>query len=305
MHIRWTGPEDVTGEMITVMNSTGPSAFALATAVERHRADGVDLGDSAGGGSADGAWWSGTVHDGWDIGGNANGGYLLAIAARALCELTGRPDPITITAHYLAPGRPGPVSVRAAVVKQGKRFTTVSATMEGADGRPMLQILAGMGDLGAAGEDHPTLLKGAPPDLPDHDVCRRREPGDSMPVGLMNHLDVRLHPDHIGFMEGRATGEGEIAGWFSFRDGSPIDSIGMLLAADALPPAVFNLDLQPGWVPTVELTVHLRSRAVPGPLRTRFRTRFVNGGMLEEDGEVWDTAGNLVALSRQLALLPR
>jgi hypothetical protein len=68
---------------------------------------------------------------------------------------------------------------------------------------------------------------------------------------------------------------------------------------------VFNLDMPPGWVPTVELTVHVRAVPTPGPLRCVFRTRFVHGGMFEEDGEVWDSSGTLVALSRQLALLPR
>jgi hypothetical protein len=40
-------------------------------------------------------------------------------------------------------------------------------------------------------------------------------------------------------------------------------------------------------------------------MRCRFSTRFVSGGFLEEDGEVWDAAGALVAQSRQLALVPR
>jgi len=58
-------------------------------------------------------------------------------------------------------------------------------------------------------------------------------------------------------------------------------------------------------VPTVELTVHVRGIPAPGPLQCRFSTRFVQGDSFEEDGEVWDSAGRLVALSRQLALLAR
>lgn len=47
------------------------------------------------------------VQEGWDIAGNANGGYLLSIAARALADAAGYPHPASITSHYLAPGRPG------------------------------------------------------------------------------------------------------------------------------------------------------------------------------------------------------
>ena len=78
--------------------------------------------------------WQGEIRPGWDIGGNANGGYLLAIGARALLAATGRTDPVTVTAHYLAPGRPGPVSVETRVLKEGRRFTDAFALLEaGAD----------------------------------------------------------------------------------------------------------------------------------------------------------------------------
>jgi hypothetical protein len=40
-------------------------------------------------------------------------------------------------------------------------------------------------------------------------------------------------------------------------------------------------------------------------LRCSFRTRFVTGGYLEADGELWDADDVLVGLSRQPALVPR
>jgi acyl-CoA thioesterase len=79
----------------------------------------------------------------------------------------------------------------------------------------------------------------------------------------------------------------------------------VVLAADAFPPAIFNAELGLGWTPTVELSVQVRNPSPSGWLACRYATKFVTDGMLEEDGELWDEAGNLVALSRQLALLPR
>lgn len=84
-----------------------------------------------------------------------------------------------------------------------------------------------------------------------------------------------------------------------------MDTTGLLVAVDAFPPTIFFAGLPVAWVPTLELTAHIRARPAPGWLRGAFSTRFVTGGFLEEDGEVWDSEGRLVAQSRQLALLPR
>ena len=77
-----------------------------------------------------------------------------------------------------------------------------------------------------------------------------------------------------------------------------------LLMADAFPPAVFGLLGQVGWVPTIELTVHLRRRPVSGGwLLGQFWSHDLSDGRVVEDGALWDSAGHLVVQSRQLALV--
>jgi hypothetical protein len=249
---------------------------------------------------------TGHVHPGWDIAGNANGGYLLALAGAGLRRVAGRPDPVTITAHYLSPAPAGPIEVTGEVAKQGRRFTTVAGSLRSSDGegREILRVVATFGDLAEAHADQ-QLLDGGPPELPEPASCARHVLPEGSGLALMERLDLRLRPDDAGFVLDRRSGRAEMRGWLAFADGRPFDTLALLLASDAFPPAVFNLDLPRGWVPTVELTVHVRAVPAPGPLRCRFSTRFIQGGFLEEDGEVWDERGVLVAQCRQLALAPR
>ena len=98
----------------------------------------------------------------------------------------------------------------------------------------------------------------------------------------------------------RPSGVAEMAGWIRFADGREPDTATLPLFADAFPPSTLNV-VESLWVPTLELTVHVRARPEPGWLQCRFLTRYLIQGYLEEDGEIWDSAGKLVALSRQMA----
>jgi acyl-CoA thioesterase len=239
---------------------------------------------------------------GWDIAGNANGGYLLAIAGRALAAATERPDPVTVTGHYLSPGKPGSVSIATSVVKSGRRFATAQAVLSSSD-RPLLAVLGTYGDLSQA--DGPEWSDRVPPDIPDPDDCAGIRPASQFPPPMMGKIDVRLHPDDARFATGDASGRPLMRGWFRLHDDEPIDTVALLMAADIFPPTIFNANLPVAWTPTVELTVHVRARPTPGWLRCQFATHFITGGFLEEEGELWDETGRLVAHSRQLALLPR
>jgi acyl-CoA thioesterase len=247
--------------------------------------------------------YTGELAGGWDILGAVNGGYQLAVVARALAAETGR-VPVTITGHYLAAGRPGPVVVDTTMVKRGSSFSTADATLRQGD-KALVAVLGSFGSLEQGGE---ILLQDAqPPDLPPEEECARMDPDPArgLPPPFFARVDAALHPYDAGFARGRPTGTPHLRAWFRLHDHEPIDPFGLILAADCLPPTIFNAGLPLGWTPTLELTVHIRARPAPGPLRLDVRTRFISHGRLDIDGLIWDSADRMVAQSRQLALVPR
>ena len=247
------------------------------------------------------AAFSGQVQPAWNIGANPNGGYLLALAAQALRQCTPtHPDALSITVHYLRPGLSGqPCRIDTQLLRSGRTLSTVRATLV-QDGSARLELLAAMGDLGEPGAAAPVLTMMCP-DMPPPDACPARSaPAQGVELPILQRLDVRLHPDDA--VPG-AAGRARLRGWIRFTDARAPDALACLLMADAFPPAVFGLLGMVGWVPTIELTVHVRRRPVPGWLLGRFESHDLSDGRMLEDGALWDAAGNLVVQSRQLALV--
>jgi acyl-CoA thioesterase len=249
--------------------------------------------------------WEADLHPGWNVGNNPNGGYLLAVATRAMAGEAAAirglvADPLTVTAHYLAPPAPGPLAISTEVVKPGRSFVTVMAKMIQGD-REHMRVLGSFGDLSQ--RRGPTRVSARPPDLPPPDECvalrdLTEQAGRAVPE-IMNRFDLRLPADSPW---GRP-GEGdpfEITGWIRLRDGSPPSAISAVAFADAFPPTLLGA-VDAGWVPTIEMTVHVRAKPTPGWMIGSFRTRVLVDGLMEEDGELWSGDGRPVALSRQLA----
>ena len=274
---------------VTVNSDSASTEFDRAVALQR-----VDDGR-----------WQAEIQDGWDFAGTPNGGYLLSIATAALIELTGRPDPITITAHYLAAARPGPAELKGELLKAGRRHATARAELRQGD-RVIAQILGTFGHLSESppsGLCHEAGLPDLPP--PENCIAPAPTPGGFVPPPITERVEIRLHPTHAGFAVGRPHGRAEMGGWARFADARPVDTRALPLLADCFPPPVFNCGIALTSVPTIELTVHVHKRPVPGWLGEWFTTDHIAGGYLEEDGVIWDETGDVVAVSRQMAILPR
>jgi hypothetical protein len=256
---------------------------------------------------------------GWSVGGGLNGGYLLAVIGTAVRErlrASGHPDPFSVSAHYLSASVAGPAVVETRVVRSGGRFSTVAATLlQEVDGQPVARIsaLATYGDLDAAHDANTEAAAVAlhlalpVPALPPREECvlSSDAPEEIRKMApLLDRFGTRLDPATAMWAVGQPSRQGLIQGWFELADQRPLDPIALLLVVDALPPVTFDLGM-PGWAPTLELTAHVRAKPAPGWAAVRHCTRTVAGGMFEEDCEVWDSTGRLVAQSRQLALQPR
>jgi hypothetical protein len=248
---------------------------------------------------------------GWVVGGGLNGGYLLTVIGNAIrVELAeaGQPDPVSVSAYYLSPSVPGPAVVRVRVVRAGGSRSTVAATLvQEQDGREVERItaLAVFGNLDAGPDEVQREM--APPDLPSMEECvptSMAPPEFLLAAPLLERFGTRLDPAYLGWTIGKPSGSGVIQGWFKLADDRPLDPLALLLVVDALPPVTYDLGL-PGWAPTMELTAHVRARPAAGWAVVRHVTRNISGGLFEEDCEVWDSEGHLVAQSRQLALVPR
>ena len=237
----------------------------------------------------------------WNVGDKPNGGYLMAIALRAAAAELPLPDPFTATAHYLRAAQPGPAMLDVEVVRAGRTHATAQVRVHQQDAE-IVRVLATFGDLAAL--DGPTHRSAGPPALPPLAEClrgRARMPDGSI-VPMAERFEAAVHPDMLSWIRGEPTGRAELGAWLRFADGREPDPLALTMIVDGLPPPVFDIGAA-GWVPTIELTVHVRAVPAPGWLRVWASTRFLQGGYLEEDVEVWDSVDTLVAQSRQLARL--
>lgn len=248
----------------------------------------------------DGDTFHGTLAADWNIGDNPNGGYMVACALQAIAASVPHPDPMSITTHFLRPGIPGqPFEVAVHVIRTGRTSSIARASLV-QEGKERIEILCAYGDLeSSVGVDTEFVIPAI--DLPPPQDCPQRS-GETQGIHLpiLNRLDIRLHPEQAN--AGHYP-DAEVSGWIRFTDQREPDTLALPVFADAFPPSPFAKLGVVGWVPTLELTVHIRRRPEPGWVKAQLITNDLSHGRMIESGLLWDASGQLVAQSRQLGLV--
>jgi acyl-coenzyme A thioesterase PaaI-like protein len=263
-----------------------------------------------------------------------NGGVLIATVLRAVLDCSPLPHPVATSAHFLRVAKLASAEIHVTWLKTGRTAATARATLV-QDGEPVLETTvttgrvpasragggqdgsaggsqvgsAGSGMDGSAGGSQDLHWTDVPPMLPPIEQCVELGPwrGTVAPDGTAGYaaqIRMLFDPAVVGWVHDQPSGLPEMRGYFGLREDREADALLLALAVDGLPPVVFGLGAT-GWAPTVELTMYMRMVPAPGPLRVSARCRHVSGGWFDEEAEVWDSAGSLVAQSRQIARVGR
>ena len=237
-----------------------------------------------------------TISDNWSINGNPNGGYLLAVMARAMRQQSSKKSTVICTATYLSKTLPGTAELLVENIGQSRHFDRWEARLL-QNGEDKIRAMGTFSDIENNRTDK--RYEKSPPELLPKDACMKIPPMGNYTV--YENMDVRLDPRCAGWFSGSLIDISEHKGWIKFKDGRAFDEPSLLLAADAFPPPVFSSQGMVAWVPTIEFSVNIRNLPQTRWLKCVFRTRFINNGILEEDGEIWDETDDLIAVSRQIA----
>ncbi len=235
----------------------------------------------------------------WNVGSTPNGGYVLALAQEVARQAQPFGLPVSASATYLTPTSAGPAEVWVDVLRVGRTTSTVAALLV-QDGRTRLTLTATFADLApdsrlAAHPSKPWLRE-----IPRTDcVPLPRLLPSGVEVSIVDHATVLVPPQPVVTAH---DGSLVTTGWFRLGRDEPAEVSVLPLAVDAFTPIAAGLG-RGGWSPTLTLSVLTRARPRSAWLRVDRRMRELSSGHFDEETEVRDDGGRLVAQGRQLARL--
>jgi acyl-CoA thioesterase len=201
-----------------------------------------------------------------------------------------------LTATYFSRSEPGEAALEVEQVSRSNQFQHFQSKLiqRGKEKARAFGIFS-------AGTDGQVFKRyeSQPPDIAPLKECvvNPEVPGYT----LYSQMDMRVDPRYAGYMKGNTAEKSKIEGWIKFKNDRAIDTCALVLIADSFPPPIFASLGKIPWVPTIEFSVNIRNIPRTQWLKCRLITRYINCGMMEVDGEIWDEEWELIAISRQIA----
>jgi acyl-CoA thioesterase len=241
--------------------------------------------------------WRATIEPEISGFGGAHGGYLSAIALRAMAKVVTDPErvPRSLSLHLLAAVDAGRIGLHPHVQRSGGSMTEVS-----------LRVAQGTATVGTAlaafGRARPSLQHAGAvmPDVPPPEQC---DPLFSKPVAEAQAGYLVEHRPAAPPLPFAGADEARILVWMRLVEDRPVDAPLACMLADAAVPALFAALTEFVAMPSTEITVHFVE--VPASARSPWvladlRTVHAADGYAIEDGELWTPDGRLVLVARQL-----
>jgi acyl-CoA thioesterase len=242
------------------------------------------------------------IPEGWTQGRANYGGLVAALLCARMEKLLGAPRVLrSATVSFVGPVATGPVTLTAELLREGKSVLQLEARMLQNGG-----VVAAM--LASFGAPRTSALKVDAPPAPAF-----TPPADSLAMpfvaGLtpdfLQHFDLRWAHGDLPFMNSPLA---ELGGWMRLKEArGKLDYADLFLLIDAWPPAL--LPMVDGPAPGSSLTWTLEPVQLPagktasGWWQYLAKTDYARDGYGHCAAQVWDDAGNLVAISRQTVVV--
>ena len=240
------------------------------------------------------------------VGNTPHGGYLMAVMHNALTSILPHSTAISSSVQYLDRIDAAPFELNVEIfkisrgsssgivkLKQNEKIcTTFTATCSD------FEHMKGYDDLQ---KPLPDIYKKS--DKKDYVKMNYDKISKGFTPAFIQQLECLIHPDHAWWNRDpnvdMKSNEARCSAFLEMEGGIP-DQFCLSFYSDILPPVVSNKYGPLGWIPTITLTTHIRQMPTTSKVYADFKASDINKGYFEQDCNIWDLNGNLVASSRQL-----
>ena len=239
------------------------------------------------------------------VGNTPHGGYLMALMNKALAQVLPHSSAINSNVYYLDRTEAASAELHVEVIRVSKGSSMGQVKLI-QDGCLTCLFSALFSDFefmkGHSGLKTPLPSIIQSTEVNEYQVMNYDKwKAGSTPL-FIQQLEMSVHPDHAWWDRTISTNEAEArcSAYLELKGGSA-DAFVLSYLSDILPPVVQNKYGSLGWVPTLTLTTNIRQLPTTSRLFIDGIAKDINNGYFEQDCNIWDLNGNLVATSRQLA----